>query len=105
MLVGRRHREGEVEIQEGEGMIAVEEAAEVGSRAQAERLALNSIGALSFLQGRKAEVVVVVVGGNPTPDRALRALVKEMFRKVQQMEISNPGHGCRSQEEAKNTSG
>lgn len=63
MLVGRRHREGEVEIQEGEGMIAVEEAAEVGSRAQAERLALNSIGALSFLQGRKAEVVVLVVGG------------------------------------------
>lgn len=44
MLVGRRHREGEVEIQKGEGMIAVEEVAGVGSRAQVEGLALNSIG-------------------------------------------------------------
>lgn len=59
MLVGRRHREGEVEIQEGEGMIAVEEVAGAGSRAQVEGLALNSIGALSFSQGRKAEAVGV----------------------------------------------
>lgn len=44
MLVGRRHREREVEIQKGEGMIAVEEVAGVGSRAQVEGLALNSIG-------------------------------------------------------------
>lgn len=44
MLVKKRHREGEVEIQEGEGMIALEEVAGVGSRARAEGLALNSIG-------------------------------------------------------------
>ena len=41
MLVERRHREGEVEIQEGEGMIALEEVAGVGSRARVEGLALN----------------------------------------------------------------
>lgn len=39
-------------------MIVMEEVAGVGSRAWVERLALNSIGVLSFPQGRKAEIVV-----------------------------------------------
>lgn len=92
MLVGRRHREGEVEIWEEEGMIAVEEVAGLGSTAQVEGLTLNSTGALSLLQGRKAEAVVVV--GADT--RALRRLVKEMFQASsrQQMEIPGQRHGC-----------
>lgn len=55
-------------------MIVVEEVAVVGSRAQVEGLALNSIGALSFLQKRKAGVVG---WGNM---RVLSGLVREMLQ-------------------------
>lgn len=47
-----------MKILEGEGMVVVEEVTGVGSRAQVERLALNSIATASFSQRRTAVMVV-----------------------------------------------